>query len=236
MENSNKLHPLIATAALSVIVLCAAGVAALSGVLPLSSGKPAETPAAVVAPAAREPIPQQVVVVQVPQAAPARKPIVRASTRPRAYQEAVYRDFDEERAPVLAQAPQPAPLLEPLPAPQIVPQPAPPPGNLGTVESVREIAQPGEGHGLGAVAGGVAGAVVGKQFGNGSGKKLMTLLGAAGGAYAGHQAEKQLRATRRWEISVRLDDGSTRTVSFEYEPSWRSGDRVRLVEGRLQAA
>ena len=107
------------------------------------------------------------------------------------------------------------------------------PGVLGMVESVREVKEPGEAKGLGVVAGGVAGAVLGHQVGSGRGNKIATLLGAVGGAFAGNRIEKQARAEKRWEVTVRLDDGTTQTFSSPTEPVWRAGDRVRLHEGQL---
>jgi outer membrane lipoprotein SlyB len=112
--------------------------------------------------------------------------------------------------------------------------PAVKPGNVGTVQSVREVAQAGEHSAIGPIAGGVAGAVIGNQFGHGTGKKIMTVLGAAGGAYAGREIEKQARATKRWEIEVRLDSGTQETVLSELAPPFNAGDRVRVVDGRLQ--
>ena len=59
--------------------------------------------------------------------------------------------------------------------------------------------EPGDAKGVGAVAGGVVGGVLGNKLGKGKG--LVTILGAAGGAFAGHQIEKQARAEKRWEIA-----------------------------------
>jgi outer membrane lipoprotein SlyB len=50
---------------------------------------------------------------------------------------------------------------------------------------------------------------------------------------AGHQIEKHARADKRWEIAVRLDDGSQQTVSSDVQPAWHAGDRVRLLDGKL---
>ncbi len=105
--------------------------------------------------------------------------------------------------------------------------------NCGVVDNVREFVQEGEGSGLGAVAGGVIGGILGNQVGGGTGKKVATVLGAAGGAYAGHQVEKSQKKTTRYEISVRLNDGSTRTLTQDTVPAWRIGDRVRLENGVL---
>ena len=107
--------------------------------------------------------------------------------------------------------------------------------DCGVVDSMREVVKQGEGSGIGAVAGGVLGAVVGHQVGGGTGKKIATVLGAAGGAYGGHQVEKNQRSTKSYEVSVRMEDGGYRTVSFETAPTWRTGDRVRVINGTLQS-
>ena len=119
-------------------------------------------------------------------------------------------------------------------APQSVeaPKPVVRPGLLGTVDAVREIEQPGDAKGGGAVAGGVAGAVLGHNIGDHN--KLVTVLGAAGGALLGNHIEKQARATKHWEISVRFDNGTMQTISSDAEPFWHAGDRVRWLDGKLQ--
>jgi outer membrane lipoprotein SlyB len=100
---------------------------------------------------------------------------------------------------------------------------------------VNVIQQQGEGSGLGAVAGGVAGALLGNQVGGGSGRKIATVAGAAGGAYAGHQIEKHVKTTKRYDVVVRMDDGSTRTFPYENEPAFRAGSKVKVVDGALVA-
>jgi outer membrane lipoprotein SlyB len=111
--------------------------------------------------------------------------------------------------------------------------PAPICFNCGTIDNVREVTQAGEGSGLGAVVGGVLGGLLGNQVGGGSGNKIATVLGAAGGAYAGHQVEKSRKETKRYEISVRMEDGTLRSVTQDSVPAWRIGDRVKLDNGRL---
>jgi outer membrane lipoprotein SlyB len=96
------------------------------------------------------------------------------------------------------------------------------------------VEQKGQHTAMGPVAGGVAGAVLGNQFGEGLGKKIFTVVGAAGGAFAGREIEKRARATKTWEIDVRLDDGSTRTIPSSSAPVWHAGDRIRLLDGKLQ--
>jgi outer membrane lipoprotein SlyB len=105
--------------------------------------------------------------------------------------------------------------------------------DCGTVESVREIGNKGEGTGLGAIAGGVLGGLLGSQIGGGNGKKAMAVVGAAGGAFAGHEVEKRMRGEAQYEITVRFDDGRTRTYTETQAPQLQNGDRVRLANGRL---
>ena len=114
------------------------------------------------------------------------------------------------------------------PKPVVVEKPC---AECGVVVSVRQIEVKGQGTGLGAVAGGVAGAVVGKELSGG--KDLGTLVGAAGGAIAGHQIERHARTTKRYQVQVRMTDGSVRTVTYSTAPAWKAGDRVRLENGKL---
>jgi len=239
-KTPQRIHPLIAAAALSVIAVSAAGVAALTGVLPHTSASSAAastaaapvggaTATVVPSPAGAATVPASAESTPTPAAAPAtvspapkrRKATAlrtRAPVEDRRIEQSV--EQREDRPSQIAEAPRPSRSVA---------------ANVGTVESVREIAQPGEGTGLGAIAGGVLGGVLGNQFGGGNGKKILTVAGAAGGAYAGHQVEKQARGTTRWEISVRLDSGALRTLSSDSAPVWRTGDRVRVVNGQLEA-
>jgi len=106
--------------------------------------------------------------------------------------------------------------------------------DCGVVVAVKLVEQKGDGTGLGAVVGGAAGAVVGHEITDG--KDLGTLIGAAGGAFAGHQIERQARATKHYEVRVRMDDGKLKTVKFAAQPAWKSGDKVRLQDGKLVSA
>ncbi|MET0348779.1 MAG: glycine zipper 2TM domain-containing protein [Rhizobacter sp.] len=98
--------------------------------------------------------------------------------------------------------------------------------SCGVVEKVVAVKQKGEGTGVGAVAGGVVGGVLGNQVGGGNGKKAMTVLGAVGGGFAGHEIEKQARATTVYKVHVRMDDGTTRTVTQSTAPA--VGARIQL--------
>lgn len=105
----------------------------------------------------------------------------------------------------------------------------------GVIESVRTVEQAGDAKGLGAVAGGVVGGVVGNQVGSGRGQDLATVAGAVGGAVAGHQIEKYVKKTTVYQINVRFDDGTTRVLTRSQAPTWRSGDRVKVVDGNIVA-
>ena len=89
----------------------------------------------------------------------------------------------------------------------------------GTVESGTSEKQKGEGTGIGAVGGAVVGGVVGHQMGGGDGKKVMTVLGAVGGGFAGHEVEKHVRSTTVYHVKLRMDDGSTRSLTQSAAPA-----------------
>jgi outer membrane lipoprotein SlyB len=105
--------------------------------------------------------------------------------------------------------------------------------NCGTVESVRLVERQGSGSGVGAVAGGVAGALLGNQVGGGSGRTVMTIAGGAGGAYVGNEIEKNSKRSSAYQIKVRMEDGTTRTLTQRDVPNVNSGDRVRISNGAI---
>jgi len=105
----------------------------------------------------------------------------------------------------------------------------------GVVESVREIDTKGEGSGIGAVGGAVVGGVLGHQIGSGRGQDVATVVGAVGGAVAGHEIEKRVKSSKSYEITVRFEDGSSRVISEANAPSWRTGDRVKVINGVIQS-
>ncbi len=104
----------------------------------------------------------------------------------------------------------------------------------GVIESVRQVEQRGEGTGLGAAGGAVVGGLLGRQVGGGRGNDAMTVVGAVGGAVAGNEIEKKVKSTVGYEITVRFDDGSSRVFAAN-ESTWRSGDKVKIVDGVIQS-
>src|SRR5258706_12533185 len=114
---------------------------------------------------------------------------------------------------------------------------AAPPGNnavacpdCGSVVDVRLIKKQGESSGGGAVLGGIVGGVLGHQVGSGRGNTAATVVGAAGGAYAGNEIEKNKNTKEYWQVSVKTDGGNMRYFNFEKEPSYRAGDKVKIVD------
>jgi outer membrane lipoprotein SlyB len=224
-----KLHPVMWGAAVSVIVLSLAGVGAIMGVIPSSGSHSADAPAmqtatlpaaAAVAPVVASPTPTEPMTTQ----AEPSKPSAAHNERKHVAQAAI----EPARLP-------PPTLAQAAPAPQATAAPIVPPicKECGTVEAVRQIEVKGEGTGLGAVGGAVVGGLLGNTMGGGHGKSAMTVLGAVGGGLAGNQIEKNVRKQVRYQISVRLDDDTVRTFTQDQQPTWRDGDRVRIVEGKI---
>lgn len=241
-------HPLLLVAAASVTLFSLAGVGALAGWLPgpaAPNGSPSELAAQSTAIAAA-PIPARQRIA-VPQKAP--KPIAqsvahalvgehRNATEPVATHRAVaaapaygtaaptpsYSAVSP--APTFSTAPQEATYRVAAAQPLIC-------GECGVVETVREVAVEPKGSGGGAIAGGLVGGLIANQIGKGSTRSIATVLGAAGGAYAGNYIEKSMKESKRYEVLVRFEDDSRRSFSSETPPAWQSGDRVRLQNGLL---
>ena len=106
----------------------------------------------------------------------------------------------------------------------------------GVVQNVQFVEQKGSGSGVGAIAGGVIGGVVGPQFGSGRGNTAATIAGAGAGAYAGHQIEKNRNTRTTWIVTVKLDDGTTKTYSYAIRPQFREGDRIKSLDGGRRIA
>jgi outer membrane lipoprotein SlyB len=109
--------------------------------------------------------------------------------------------------------------------------------HCGTVEAVTAVQRQGQVNGvavgnstigLGTVAGGVVGGLLGNQMGGGNGKTAMTVLGVAGGAFAGNAIEKNMNKVTVYQMRVRMHDGSVRTI--EQASAVAAGSRV-VVEG-----
>ena len=108
--------------------------------------------------------------------------------------------------------------------------------DCGVIQSMRYVEEKGKGTGVGAVTGGVIGGVVGHQFGSGRGNTAATIIGAGAGAYAGHQVEKEVKKKTYWAVTVRMDDGTVRNLTYSQRPPANEGERVKLLDGGKRMA
>ena len=106
----------------------------------------------------------------------------------------------------------------------------------GIVQSIELVRQDRAGStiGLGTIAGAVVGGIVGNQVGSGKGNTAATVIGAAGGAYVGHELENRnqnQQQTDAYRVTVRMEDGSNQTLMQDTSGDIRVGDRVRIENG-----
>jgi outer membrane lipoprotein SlyB len=220
-QAGKPVNPIVVIACIAVILFCAAGIAAIMGWIPASAGgglapQAAGTPAT--APAQTQPQ-----ALAEPQAAGSRQTQAPDSVQPLA-QAPVQAPVAEKQAGSIAN---PAPVPEQLARAETC-------AGCGVIESVHAVEMKGKSTGLGGVGGAVVGGVLGNQIGAGRGNDVMTVVGAVGGAVAGNEIEKRMNTSRRYQIRVRLDDGSRRVFRQTSLPSWRAGDRVKIVGGKLR--
>jgi len=105
--------------------------------------------------------------------------------------------------------------------------------SCGVVTDISPVTQAVKPSGLGAVAGAVVGGVLGHQVGGGSGKKVATVAGAVGGAYAGNVIEGKTRASTSYSVRVRFEDGRRDSFNYAQAPNLDIGTRVRVRNGEL---
>jgi outer membrane lipoprotein SlyB len=214
----NKIEPqsskfpqaIIWIAGIALTLFCAAGIAAFMGWIPNSIGGPSDK-VAVGQPSANT----------VPAAAPI-APLAATSLPPAVAPTAAV----PMAATASAQVTPTAPVQETAVATC---------AQCGVIESVREVDAKGKGSGLGAVGGGVVGGLLGNQVGAGRGKDVMTVVGVVGGAVAGNEIEKRVKTTRSYKVTVRLDNGSRRVISQARLPKWRTGDKVKVINGAIHS-
>lgn len=228
---ASSTHPLLLVAAGSVTILSLAGASYFAGWLPGPATHATESRPVAAAPTAASPAVSPPISVSQSVTLPQEKPKV--ASRPTEAAAPVSR---RSVASPVVRAPEPVPVPAIAVASAPTPVAAPVPGicrECGVVESVREVAVEAKGSGGGAVAGGIVGGVIGNQWGRGATRDIATVLGAIGGAYAGNHIEKSIKESKRYDVSVRFEDGSIRSFSSDTLPTWHVGDRVRLQNGLL---
>jgi uncharacterized protein YcfJ len=180
-RTATRIHPVMAAAAVSVIIVSLTGAAAITGILPTSHGAQdpqlsAAQPAAqgYVAPtAAGAPMPAQAGAVQpAPIATAYAQPAPVAVPQPQVVKEVVIKEVVKEKPVHHYHTQQVARNDGPTYAQQPAPAPAP------------QQAQPNYvGIGTGALIGGI----LGNQVGSGNGRKLATVAGVIGGGMLGNE-------------------------------------------------
>ncbi|BCF92666.1 glycine zipper 2TM domain-containing protein [Paraburkholderia largidicola] len=233
----SRIHPLIAGAAVSVILASATGVAAMTGILPVSHAAPPATeqiaPAAAQAASAPLTAAQQTGVVQQTNAAQpvaqpvaqqaqteAPKPVVHHTHKPRVAPAPQYANGDYSQA-----------SAQPAGTRQVAADPY-----AGEVVAVNAVQSSEPTTGLGAVGGAVAGGLIGNQFGGGRGRILATVVGAVGGGVAGNGIEHAVRKQTSYQVQVRMQDGSYRNFTYATQPQVQVGQRVHVSGDSLTAS
>ncbi|MBN4675123.1 glycine zipper 2TM domain-containing protein [Pandoraea nosoerga] len=221
-----RMHPLIAAAAGSIVVVSLLGVAAITGVLPTAKSTDGPAPSASGS--------------QYALTSPQSTPSEWQSSPQSGQQPQVVQPTQSSQVPHEARQPAPA---QRAPQPSYAQAPATPArqqaaacSTCGTVQSIEPIRTQGQATGLGAVGGAVAGGLLGNQFGAGNGRTAMTVVGALGGGLAGNEVEKRVRSETSYRVYVRMDNGKTRYWTYQSAPGVQPGDRVRLENGALVRA
>lgn len=252
MEAAAPTSLLVKIAAISVTAVSLAGVGVLTGILPMpgQSSRPAATTQAegaapptnlASAPALTPPAPAAPTTAAAPETAPPDKatgamlppPPPRKSHKPTHIAASSNPTASSERGQQRTSPPEGAGVYTEPPRP--TGPAAPTCRDCGVIENVQEVDQKGQGTGLGAIAGGVLGGLLGSQIGAGHGKDVAAVAGVVGGAYAGHQVEKNVRTTKQYQTTVRFDDGSSRVFTDSTVPAWKIGEHVRVENGAIVA-
>jgi outer membrane lipoprotein SlyB len=82
----------------------------------------------------------------------------------------------------------------------------------GVVESYAAVQVKGQNNGVGAVAGGLGGALIGSKIAGRGNHTLGGAIGAVGGGLLGNAIESHERTSTAYDVHVRMEDGSVRTV------------------------
>ena len=224
-QTPNRIHPLIAGAAVAVMLVSATGIAAIAGWLPTShaGSTPPEQSAmqsaqVASAPVTSSPVHRETRETSNEAAAEARRHhhVVKVAPSP-AYGSngGVEQNAGAYNGNVRATAYDP---------------------NAGEVVAINQVQAPAPTTGIGAVGGAIAGGLLGNQIGNGRGRTLAPIAGADGGGLAGNGIEHEVRKATSYQVQVRMQDGSYRNFNYTTQPQLQPGEHVRVVGDSLAAA
>lgn len=195
-QNPNRIHPLLAGAAASVMLVSLVGVAAITGMLPSSHSTAADSlratnqpAAAVVASPAPAITPAPMQQAALPAAAAPAQQYARVPVQAPQQQAAPVREVVEHKTVVHDKYVQHAATPHHQHQAQYAQYDAAPryaPASVYQQPSASSSNSP-LGMGIGAVVGGLAGS----RIGGGNGKTLATIAGAVGGGYLGNEVAKR---------------------------------------------
>jgi outer membrane lipoprotein SlyB len=214
------MNPLVATASIAIIIFSVVGVGVMTGMIPSSrSANDARTAAETKVVAATEEKTTAAPAVKTAPAA-AHKPVTPAAQKHTQHTEAVQKPVQVAANERTESAPVTPPVARIC-------------TECGVIDAVTATDKKGDGTGLGAVGGAVVGGLLGNQVGRGNGNTAATVIGAVGGAVAGNEVEKRVKTTKEYHVSVRMDDGSTRSFTFASDPAYAIGDKIKVIDGKL---
>jgi outer membrane lipoprotein SlyB len=101
----------------------------------------------------------------------------------------------------------------------------------GVIDGYSAVKVQGQNNGVGAVAGGLGGALVGSKIAGRGNHTLGGVIGAVGGGLLGNAIESHERQATVYDVRVRMEDGSVRTVRQATLPT--VGQRVNIEGNAL---
>jgi len=201
IKTTARIHPLMAAAAVSVIVVSLAGAAAITGILPSSHG--AQEPAAAAMPLAatqaQAPLPGVPAYAAQPQ-----QPVQAAYAQPLPAAASMPLAAAQPAVAAVQPAPAPAPVVIKETVIREVPaKPAHPVRHHTSYArndapayyepAPRHAPAPAQPNYMAIGTGAVVGGLIGNQVGNGRGRTLATVAGIIGGGFLGNQVANQNR-------------------------------------------
>ncbi|MFD1561796.1 glycine zipper 2TM domain-containing protein [Paraburkholderia silviterrae] len=219
----SRLHPLVAGAAVAVILASATGIAAMTGILPTSRAMTAP-------PTQTVPVTAQIASAPVASPQPNVEERVTREEAPVAPHVRHHHSAPAEQAPRYAKNDAYRDSVQPSPRAVAVDP------NAGEVVAVNTVQAPEPTTGLGAVGGAVAGGLLGNQVGGGRGRVLATIAGAVGGGLAGNGIEHAVRKATSYQVQVRMQDGSYRNFNYSTQPPVQVGERVHVSGDSLSTS
>lgn len=233
LPQRNRIHPLVAGAAVAVMLVSVTGIAAMTGLLPTSHavtappGQAASAPMLAQAASGAVTSPAQQPVAQQPAVEP-RVTREKTVSEPRVVHH--HHSAPTEPSPAYTSNQGYGEATRP-----VAQQPAYDP-NAGEVVAVNAVQTAQPTTGVGAVGGAIAGGLLGNQIGGGRGRVLTTIAGAIGGGLAGNGIEHEVHKATSYQVQVRMQDGSYRNFTYNQEPAFGIGEHVRVMGDTLMAS